>query len=80
MLLQFGIIRKYIIRVIRKGKDSYLCDLRLRDYIKNINPKKKKMDEILTLRKIESLDEIDLDELKTVEDFLVIMTMSVNDA
>lgn len=64
MLLQFGIIDRPLTSVIRKGKDNYLCDLRLKNYIKNIDIKKKKLDELLVLRKIETLDEIDLDEIK----------------
>jgi len=35
MLLAFGIINRPITSVIRKGKDNYLCDQRLENYIKN---------------------------------------------
>ncbi|VDN47249.1 ATP-dependent DNA helicase DinG [Petrocella atlantisensis] len=69
MLLQFGIIDKPITSVIRKGKDNYLCDFRLRDYIKNIDPKKKKLEELIILRQVESLNEIDLDELKGISQY-----------
>ncbi len=69
MLLQFGIIAKPLTSVIRKGKDNYLCDLRLKNYIQNIDPRKKKLEELLILRKIEAQDEIDLDELKGVTQY-----------
>jgi len=64
MLLSFGIIKKPITSVIRKGKDNYLCDSRLKNYIKNVDPRKKKIEELILLRQIEALDEIDLDEIK----------------
>lgn len=64
MLVTFGVIKRPISSVIRKGKDNYLCDERLKSYIKNIDPRKKKIDELILLRKIEGLDEIDLDEIK----------------
>jgi ATP-dependent DNA helicase DinG len=69
MLLLFGIIKSPITSVIRKGKDNYLCDLRLRNYIQNVDPTKKKVDEIITLRKIEALDEIDLDEIQGISQY-----------
>jgi ATP-dependent DNA helicase DinG len=69
MLLVFGISKRPITSVIRKGKDNYLCDLRLSNYIQNIDPKKKKVDEIITLRKIKELDEIDLDEIQGVSQY-----------
>lgn len=63
MLLAFGIINRPITSVIRKGKDNYLCDQRLENYIKNLDPRKKKLDELLVLRQIKGMDEIDLDEI-----------------
>jgi ATP-dependent DNA helicase DinG len=69
MLFIFGIIKSPITSVIRKGKDNYLCDQRLRNYIQNVDPKKKKVDEIITLRKIEELEEIDLDEIQGVSQY-----------
>jgi ATP-dependent DNA helicase DinG len=63
MLLAFGIINRPITSVIRKGKDNYLCDQRLENYIKNLDPRKKKLDELLILRQIKGMDEIDLDEI-----------------
>jgi ATP-dependent DNA helicase DinG len=66
MLLAFGIINRSITSVIRKGKDNYLCDQRLENYIKNLDPRKKKLDELLILRQIEEMDEIDLDEINGI--------------
>jgi len=69
MLMTFGIIKKPITSVIRKGKDYYLCDLRLKNYIKNVDPKKKRIDELIALRKIEELKKIDLDEIKDISGY-----------
>jgi ATP-dependent DNA helicase DinG len=69
MLLVFGISKRSIRSVVRKGKDNYLCDQRLSNYIQNIDPKKKKVEEIITLRKINELDEIDLDEIQDVSQY-----------
>lgn len=63
MLLAFGVINRPITSVIRKGKDNYLCDQRLENYIKNLDPRKKKLDELLVLRQIKGMDEIDLAQI-----------------
>lgn len=69
MLMTFGIIKKPVTTVIRKGKDNYLCDLRLKSYIKNVDPRKKRLDELIALRKVEELKEIDLDEIKGISGY-----------
>ncbi len=69
MLLNFGIIDRPITSVIRKGKDNYLCVSRLRNYIENVDPKRKKLEELITLRQIEGIDEIDLDEIQGVSSY-----------
>ncbi len=46
MLLEHGIIDKEVKGVIRKGKENYICDIRLNNYIrslKNKNPKEYQM-------------------------------------
>ena len=69
MLLDFGIIHNPITCVLRKGKDHYLCDVRLKNYVKTIDPKKKNIDELIVLRSIEQQNKIDLDEIKGISNY-----------
>ncbi|MBN2794148.1 MAG: ATP-dependent DNA helicase [Clostridia bacterium] len=69
MLMAFGIIERPVTCILRKGKDNYLCDRRLKDYVASLNPHEKIMSEFLSLTKLMESNEIDLDEIDGISGY-----------
>ncbi|WP_176431557.1 ATP-dependent DNA helicase [Anaerovirgula multivorans] len=69
MLMAHGIINSPVTCVLRKGKENYLCDHRLNDYVSTLDPDKKKNSEYLALTELVESQEIDLDEVKGISNY-----------
>lgn len=52
MLIENDIIDTPIFSVIRKGKENYICDMRLKNYINTLDPLKRPMTELNTLKSL----------------------------
>jgi ATP-dependent DNA helicase DinG len=61
MLLLSGIIEKPIAAIIRKGKSNYICDIRLKNYIDSLDPRKKNPREYGILRNILQGNQVDVE-------------------
>jgi len=66
MLMENGILSIPIACVLRKGKENYLCENRLKDYFHTLDPKRKKADEYEGLKKLLKSSVIDLGEIKDI--------------
>ncbi|WP_194703000.1 ATP-dependent DNA helicase [Fusibacter ferrireducens] len=69
MLLAYGIIERPVTCIMRKGKDNYLCERRLKDYVESLDPDKKIMSEYVALTKLMNSDGIDLDEIEGISGY-----------
>lgn len=69
ILYENGIISKPITCVLRKGKENYLCENRLKDYFNTLNPNKKRKGEYSALEELVNNIEIDLDEVKGISNY-----------
>jgi len=69
MLLENGIINEPITSVQRKGKENYICDLRLKNYVNTINTSKKPESELKALKQLMLGYHIDLTEVKGITNY-----------
>jgi len=69
MLHENGIITMPITCVLRKGKENYLCENRLFDYVNTLDPNRKRVNEYSTLKRLIEGSEIDLDEVKGISNY-----------
>lgn len=69
MLYENGIITKPITCVLRKGKENYLCEKRLLDYVNSLDPKIKRECEYTELKKLTENNKLDLDEIKGISKY-----------
>lgn len=69
MLYENGIITNPITCVLRKGKDNYLCENRLKDYFNTLDSSKKRMSEYKALKRLIKDIELDLDEVKGISNY-----------
>lgn len=66
MLLENGIIHAPITGVQRKGKENYICDLQLKNYVNTLDQRKKPISEYETLVKLQYGSNIDLSDVKSI--------------
>lgn len=69
MLYENGIISTPITCVLRKGKENYLCENRLKDYVNTLDLKWKKENEYRALEELMLSTTIDLDEVKDISNY-----------
>lgn len=69
ILNEYGIISSPITGVLRKGKENYLCENRLNDYINTLDPSRKRKTEYIALKKLLDSSKIDLDEVKGISNY-----------
>lgn len=69
MLIENDIIDTPITSVIRKGKENYICDMRLKNYINTLDPLIKPMTELDTLRSLMEGSVIDLGEVTGISNY-----------
>lgn len=75
ILLEHGIIEKPLTSAIRKGKDHYICDKRLEEYLASITDQKRSPYDELELRLLEGLKDnyfmdIDLDRFDKISNYI----------
>ncbi|MCT4563513.1 MAG: ATP-dependent DNA helicase [Maledivibacter sp.] len=63
MLMAHGIIDEEITAVIRKGRNNYICDLRLRNYVNCLDPQKKNSREYELLKRALDSNHADLENV-----------------
>lgn len=69
MLMENGILMSPITCVLRKGKENYVCENRLKDYFKTLDPTRKKVTEYEALRKLLTNGLIDLGEVNDISGY-----------
>ena len=69
MLLEEGLISKNITYILRKGKNNYICDERLKSYTQNVTRGNKSLEELIALKKLIMSGEIDLGEIKGISNY-----------
>ncbi|SKC77478.1 ATP-dependent DNA helicase [Maledivibacter halophilus] len=69
MLLSHGIIDEAITAVIRKGRENYICDLRLKNYVDNLSPFKKNPKEYGILKNLIEGNHVDLDSVNRLRNY-----------
>lgn len=69
MLLENGVINEPITSVQRKGKENYICDQRLKNYVNTVNRDRKPEQEIKILEKLQQGIKIDLTDIKGITNY-----------
>lgn len=69
ILLENGIIDLPLKAVIRKGKENYLCYVRLENYVNTLNQDKKRVSELNRLKQILEGSIIDLSDITEISDY-----------
>lgn len=69
MLLENGIINEPLTSVQRKGKENYICDHRLTNYVNTLNTTKKPDTELRVLKHLMYGNHIDLTEVKGITNY-----------
>lgn len=68
-LMASGILTIPITYVLRKGKENYVCENRLRDYVNTLDPSKKRITEYTALKRLLSNGIIDLGEVNDISSY-----------
>ncbi|MGV8147307.1 MAG: ATP-dependent DNA helicase [Alkaliphilus sp.] len=69
MLLENGIIEVPLKAIVRKGKENYLCYMRLKNYVNTLNPGKKRPGELEGLKQLLEGKQIDLSLITGISDY-----------
>lgn len=69
LLMANGIITVPITYVLRKGKENYVCENRLKDYVDTLDPSRKKVHEYEALKRLLSNGVIDLGEVNDISGY-----------
>ncbi len=69
MLLAHGIIEEKITAVIRKGRENYICDIRLENYVKSLPAHKKNPREYKTLKNLLESNQADLSNVTGIRNY-----------
>ncbi|WP_202708647.1 ATP-dependent DNA helicase [Sporosalibacterium faouarense] len=69
MLMENGIISSQITCVLRKGKENYVCENRLKDYFQSLDPKRKRLSEYKGLQKLIQNRNIDLADAEDISGY-----------
>jgi len=69
MLMENGIISSTITCVLRKGKENYVCENRLKDYFQSLDPKRKRLSEYKGLQKLIQNKNIDLADAEDISGY-----------
>jgi len=69
MLMENGIISSPITCILRKGKENYVCENRLKDYFQSLDPKRKRSSEYKGLQKLIQNRNIDLADAEDISGY-----------
>jgi len=69
ILIESGIIPSPITCVLRKGKENYVCENRLKDYFQSLDPKRKRSSEYKGLQKLIQSKNIDLADAEDISGY-----------
>lgn len=69
MLIENGIISSPITCVLRKGKENYVCENRLKDYFNSLDPKRKRSSEYKGLQNLIQSRNIDLADAEDISGY-----------
>lgn len=69
MLMENGIISSPISCVLRKGKENYVCEHRLKDYFYTLDPRRKRIGEYEGIKKLIQSGTIDLGEVDNISGY-----------
>lgn len=69
MLIESGIIPSPITCVLRKGKENYVCENRLKNYFQSLDPKRKRSSEYKGLEKLIQSRNIDLADAEDISGY-----------
>ena len=69
MLMENGIISSPVTCVLRKGKENYVCEHRLKDYVSTLDTSRKRVHEYEALNRLLSNGVIDLGEVNNISGY-----------
>ncbi|MBF4692260.1 ATP-dependent DNA helicase [Fusibacter ferrireducens] len=69
ILIENGIISSPITSVLRKGKENYVCEKRLKDYFQSLDPNRKRPSEYRGLQQLIQSRNIDLAEAENISGY-----------